>query len=849
MGVGYAPSAVPSLPSLVRARAALPADPPSLRRDAGVVVLDGLRVAARAVDALLPELSVFARYASRPEAATLSVGWRVRDASNQAPRLALTVDAQGYTLTWGWGAVRREGPSRERHLAEGMRRRRALGDALTYRLGALRAEGATLHAAHGDDETLSEDEWLRVPAGEVRFTVPELTVDEGPLRAHLLADRAARLVGLAAALGAVRAVPSPSPAEGIDDVRAAVRALRGDERAIGEGGAPSGLVPIGRSVVYDPVTGWFAPTGMASVKPASASRVRLLLDLGVVPSPAPWGVVAGPSSGLHARLSRWLTARGATSAQRDASHLEVRVAGARVPPSGERPALETLVRAALEDPSGDSAVALAGLLAGAPWTYSDPLDPASVASKVAARHAPAAARGVSRLVERSVLARDVTGALDDVRACLTDPSIRPVLALAVERALGHLDVLPPGVSLAAEARAARAWELASASPRAATLESVSRRFVTYARAAGLRFDLDLVRALMVGLAARPFAVLAGVSGTGKTAVAVQLARFMTAGCEGPFEDRVAVVPVRPDWIDSRGLLGYLHALHGDGAYEDTAALRVMLRAAQHPTEPHFVVLDEMNLARPEHYLAELLSAMESGAAVPLHGRAEPVPTTDGARRVPPSLGVAPNLFLLGTVNLDESTHPLSAKVLDRAWLWEFPTTPPSALLRDRLDERRLAVPAHDDERRALLEAAHDDDPERAVVLAMGRDGVGQRLDRLFDAMASHGRPFGFRVTTEALRFVHLCEREGIETDAAWRLDRAVLGKVLPRLSGTRRDLEGLLRALLAVLTGVSEGPPGGVSVGDGRVTGYVYEPLHASAAKVRELMVRAEREPFVSFTR
>jgi hypothetical protein len=516
--------------------------------------------------------------------------------------------------------------------------------------------------------------------------------------------------------------------------------------------------------------------------------------------------------------------------------------------------LESLVAAVLEDPSGDTATAVAGLLAGAPWRAIDALDPTLVASKVSSRHAASAARGVARLCERGLLTRDATGTLGAVGECITHAAVRPVLVLAIERALGHLDVVPPDARLALEGTAARPWEVAATAPRAATLESVARRFVAYARASGLSFDLDLVRGFVVGLRARPFAVLAGVSGTGKTALAQGFARYMTDGLPEGSAPRVAIVPVRPDWIDSRGLLGYLHALHGSGAYEDTAALRVMLRAAEHPDEAHFIVLDEMNLARVEHYLAEVLSAMESGAPVPLHGRAEAVVTTDGARKIPPSLTLASNLFILGTVNLDETTHVLSPKVLDRAWLWEFGVSPPTALLREWLGERRAALPAGDDERRALLESGADGDPVRALVLAMGRDGAGRRLDRLFDAMSRGGKPFGYRTTTEALRFIELCEREAIETSAAWRLDRAVLGKVLPRLSGTRRELEPLLRALIAVCEDEGGGYETAVDVHHVGVADRPPRPegtevLRASAAKLREMLLRLEREAFVAFSR
>ncbi len=855
--------------ALCRARAALPSDALRERRRMGARVLSALRALAHAVEGLLPEFGSLARFASRPDAATLSVGWRPAGTRRaDAPRLAITARADRLDVSWGYGppvAARGEATAhsgRDRWLALSARARRELGDTLAIRLAALRSAGAELHGAHRDTTPVSEDDWVRAAAGAVVFSLPD--PPEGALLVHLVADRLARLGWLAVRLGGADLAPRVEPARALPEALASLRSLRWDERSLGAGAAPVDLVPTGRVFAYDPATGWFAPEVIAGARGMSASRLRLATE--AAPGPGSHSGLAGaiasiaPAApverGLHARLARWQAARGVRAVGADAGGAEVRVLGA-MPAPGEVPALEVLVARVLEDPSGDAAAAIAGLLAGAPWSYADPLDPAAVAARVPPRFAASAARGVATLAERGLLVRGVTGSLESVGDCLADPAVRPVLAGAVARALGHLDVFPPGARERSEAGFVRAWELGASGARAATLESVSRRFCRYARAAGITLDIDLVRAFSVGLRAKPFAVLAGVSGTGKTRLAQLFARFMTealpGGAAGDHQGaRVAIVPVRPDWLDSRALLGYFNVLHGGtvgaGAYEDTAALRVILRAARHPDEPHFLVLDEMNLARVEHYLAEVLSAMESGEAIPLHGRPGGAATVDGARTIPPSVPMPVNLFVVGTVNVDETTHAFSAKVLDRAWTWEFPTRPPTALLRDWLGERRTAEPATDDERRALLGAGAPEDPVRPLVLAMGRDGVGARIDRIFEAMSAARRPFGFRVATEVLRFVYLCEREGIEAPPAWWLDHAILGKVLPRVAGTRREIEGLLRALLLACAPAPRGFSGTSGVAD-RAGAAPAEDLVATATKLREMLSRLDTEAFVTFAR
>ncbi|MDB4932554.1 MAG: hypothetical protein JWM10_5038, partial [Myxococcaceae bacterium] len=442
------------------------------------------------------------------------------------------------------------------------------------------------------------------------------------------------------------------------------------------------------------------------------------------------------------------------------------------------------------------------------------------------------------------------GAWEAVRECLGDAAVRPLLWLAVRRALGDLQCVPAASGARAEVACARPWEIVPSMLRPATIEELARRFERSLRSEGLRFELDHLRAVLVGLRTRPFAVFAGVSGTGKTRLALRLAQFVTAGLPGGADARVAVVSVRPDWIDSRGLLGYLNVMREPPAYELTAALRLLLRAAERPGEAHFLILDEMNLARPEHYLAELLSAMESGAPIDLHGRAEPVSASDRSGVVPSSLRFGANVFVLGTINVDETTHPLSAKVLDRAWLWEFPPAAPSALIATWIDPTAAEEPASEGERLALMAADTDHDPTRAMLLAMGQDGVGATLDRLHAVMSAHGRPFGFRVVAEVLRFVDRCARDGLPVPPGWALDRALLGKVLPRWSGPRRELTALLKAAREALeANRSSGEPSTARTLRDAPVATQRPALPLCLARIESLLERCAREDYVTFTR
>ena len=146
---------------------------------------------------------------------------------------------------------------------------------------------------------------------------------------------------------------------------------------------------------------------------------------------------------------------------------------------------------------------------------------------------------------------------------------------------------------------------------------------------------------------RHFAVLTGLSGTGKTLFAIEYAKAVTQHEES--NDRICKIAIQPGWYDPTPLLGYVNPL-GENRYTATEFLRFLIRAKEHPSQPHVCVLDEMNLSHPEQYLAPILSAMEiDGDEIELHG-GEAV--DDG---IPPRILYPDNLVLIGTVNMDETT--------------------------------------------------------------------------------------------------------------------------------------------------------------------------------------------------
>jgi hypothetical protein len=289
-----------------------------------------------------------------------------------------------------------------------------------------------------------------------------------------------------------------------------------------------------------------------------------------------------------------------------------------------------------------------------------------------------------------------------------------------------------------------------------------------------------------------------------------------------------IIPARPDWTDSRGLLGYYNPL--TRKYVTTPFLRLLLRAdeeskrATHEKQsphPFFVLLDEMNLARVEHYFSDLLSAMESaadtsdpnGGVLHLHDEEslEEGESEDEEGVVPRRLRIPPNLFIIGSVNVDESTYMFSPKVLDRAFTIEFNAVDLAGLTQSTEDGRELDLARWSGSLAPPRAAGRED-----WRWLMGyRDAThGGLLTALHDLLAADNRHFGYRVACEIARFVALAVEQCADDDASREaaanaaLDLAILQKVLVKLAGTQAEIARLLDDLLWFALAGTEVPEG-----------------------------------------
>lgn len=311
---------------------------------------------------------------------------------------------------------------------------------------------------------------------------------------------------------------------------------------------------------------------------------------------------------------------------------------------------------------------------------------------------------------------------------------------------------------------------------------------------GFVFPPHLLRSYYVALKTKPFAILSGVSGTGKT----KMAELLAEGLTGPHPAQFRLIPVRPDWADSTPLFGYHNVLAN--RYVSTPFLDLVRTAGlpENRGRAYFVCLDEMNLSRVEHYLADYLSALESRARrIPLH---EDVP----------DLILPHNFFLTGTVNVDETTHAFSRKVLDRANTLDFEAAP--RLLEALSAQKGIAdldaTPA--ERQRVFLQG-------RVSHVGRARERLSQigaafpgraltALQALNDRLYPHRLHFAYRVRDDVLLFLansfDLETGQGlllpdVEDNFALALDLQVHQKVLPKLNGVAEQIDALLAELLA----------------------------------------------------
>jgi len=277
-----------------------------------------------------------------------------------------------------------------------------------------------------------------------------------------------------------------------------------------------------------------------------------------------------------------------------------------------------------------------------------------------------------------------------------------------------------------------------------------------------------------------------------------------------------VVPVGADWTGSENILGYPDGLQAT-TYVSKPALDLILQAADHPDVPHFLILDEMNLSHVERYFADILSLIESDEGLELYSgdmmKPESWRKTSALKAIPPKLKQLPeNLFIIGTVNVDETTYMFSPKVLDRANVIEFHMD--AGELEGFLGNLAKPDLSRLDGKGASFGKAFVDAAKSAVAFpADVKAAYDAEMLLLFKTLQAHGAEFGYRTAYEAARFIHFYKLLGSypDGDITWfpgAFDCVIFQKLLPKLHGSRAKLGPALKKLwfLCVNDAAGRGP-------------------------------------------
>lgn len=205
---------------------------------------------------------------------------------------------------------------------------------------------------------------------------------------------------------------------------------------------------------------------------------------------------------------------------------------------------------------------------------------------------------------------------------------------------------------------------------------------------------SLYRSYITAIKSKPFLLLAGISGTGKSRIVRELAKACWEKGSKEYKDpkpkNFEMVQVKPNWHDSSELIGYVSRVSGSPVFVAGDFLKFVAKAWENSEIPYFLCLDEMNLAPVEQYFAEYLSVIESrkvsedGVVItdPILKKSKEdwyrvltrdLTSDDDVRNrfLTDGICIPQNLIVIGTVNMDETTFSFSRKVLDRAMTIEM----------------------------------------------------------------------------------------------------------------------------------------------------------------------------------
>ncbi|HCX50513.1 MAG TPA: DUF3578 domain-containing protein, partial [Bacillus sp. (in: Bacteria)] len=355
-------------------------------------------------------------------------------------------------------------------------------------------------------------------------------------------------------------------------------------------------------------------------------------------------------------------------------------------------------------------------------------------------------------------------------------------------------------------------------------QSIIDHVSSYIQSKGFFYEKKDLINFFLSLKTKPFVILSGISGTGKTKIVQWFAESLGATEEN---GQFTLIPVRPDWSDSSDLLGYVNL---QGEFQERPLIKVLENADANPNRPYFVVLDEMNLARVEYYFSDFLSVIESRKWKDEKIITSPVLPESITNK---HITIPSNVYIIGTVNMDETTHPLSKKVLDRANTIEFNTVNLDYFnfLMD-MEEKEAEVVSNGSLATEYLHLKECFKENEDLVR-----NISTILIKINKSLESVGAQVGYRIRDEICFYMAYNEQgKLLSFDEA--LDYQIYQKILPRLAGSDGRTEEVLKQLY-VLCANEEYDSGNNDAS--------YAKYPRSANKLSHMLRRFEYDGFTSF--
>ena len=349
-----------------------------------------------------------------------------------------------------------------------------------------------------------------------------------------------------------------------------------------------------------------------------------------------------------------------------------------------------------------------------------------------------------------------------------------------------------------------------------TIKQQIKLIKSYIADKGFNYDGNLVENFYLSLKSKPFVILAGTSGTGKTRLVSLFAKAINA--------KLQIVPVRPDWSDSSDLFGHIDL---SGHFKPGAIIDFIKDAYETKDTPFILCLDEMNLARVEYYMSDILSVIETRKFDISHKITSEKALVDenacrqnDGKNLYGEIKFPENLYIVGTVNMDETTFPFSKKVLDRANTIEFSyvnllampsfeknTTVPKALTNDFLVSEYIT-----------LNDCNASDKEYI-------ESICTKLQRINAILEKANAHIGYRVRDEIV-FYMLNNKKAELLDENVAFDNQIMQKILPRIQGSSESISKMLNELLKLCES---------------------EKYEASTKKINFMIKRYEEDGFTSY--